>query len=92
MRPMSTPLETQAATGEKTSRPWKVWLTVSWKYAGFSTDTIRRTGSRSMTAVSTPLSGAMKVWTSVSTARMRRSVPTPGSTTTTWTVSLGKNR
>ncbi len=50
----------------------------------------RGPGLRATMGASSPLSGARNTWPFAVTATISREVPTPGSTTATWTVPAGK--
>ncbi len=80
-----------AAAGAKISRPWNVRLTGLRKY--FAAVISRALCARpEYTIASAPLSGPTKYWPAASIRMGRRADPTPGSTTTTWTVFGGKYR
>jgi hypothetical protein len=85
---IGTPAASRAATGAKTSRPWKVIDTTGRNQLR----SVSRTAavgppSASAAAVSSPLSGPTSSPPGVATATARRAVPTPGSTTPTWTAA-----
>ena len=83
----SPPIARFAATGEKMSRPWNVELVRSSIHARFSrTRASRIPPRRSAPATSRPLSGPIRTSPRlVSSPIGLRAVPTPGSTTATWT-------
>ena len=90
--PGSVPVASAAATGAKTSRPWNVALRGERKKRSSVSSTMRRTVAGGAASESRPLSGPTRSAASVSTQSARRALPTPGSTTATWTVPRGKPR
>src|SRR3990170_1117633 len=76
-----------AATGANTSRPWNVGCTGCRQNAGFDSSRTSLIPARFAAGIRRPLSGPMKSAPSLTTANPRREVPTPGSTTPTWTAN-----